>query len=172
MDTQAFEDIVRKYSPALHRYCSHRLSYDHQLAEEAVNDTMKILFLKWDTLEINDNIIRYLYRVADNCIKQARERNSKYYSKHISFEEAEKEGIYDEPLYLDDYFHDPVSEEKFLNDISQSLSEEYQTIFQYRYISGKSLMEIVKLTGIPYSTVRLRLTKILEYVKKQIKYNY
>lgn len=172
MDIELYESVVKKCTPPLYRYCSYRLKYNHQLTEEAVNDTFRVLFEKWDTLVIDDSIIRYLYRVADNFVMQARERDNKYYSKHSSLEEAMDEGALAEPLYLDDYFHDIDAEDEFVRDVIASLPEEYKTIFKHRYIERKTIMEIVELTGIPYSSLRLRLAKIEEYVKCQVKNNY
>lgn len=171
-DIELYESVVKKCTPPLYKYCSYRLKYDHQLTEEAVNDTLRILFIKWDTLDITDDILRYLYRVADNCIKQARKRDNKYYSQHVSFEEAMEEGMLAEPLYLDDYFHDIDTDKLFIQNAVESLPEEYQRIFKYRYVDRKTIFEIVELTGIPYSSVRLRLMKIEEYIKCQVKNNY
>lgn len=172
MDIELYESVVRKCTPPLYRYCSYRLSFNQQLVEETVNDVMRILFIKWDTLEITDDILRYLYRVADNCIKQARERDYEYYSVHSSFEEAMDEGKICEPAYFDDYFHDIDEDELFIQKVVETLPEEYQRIFKYRYIDKKTIVKIVELTGIPYSSVRLRLMKIEEYIKCQVKNNY
>lgn len=172
MDIELYESVVRSNSAPLYRYCSYRLKHDHQLTEEAVNDVMRILFMKWDTLDITDDILRYLYRVADNCIMQARERDKKYYSKHSSLEEAIDEGIVNEPVYFNDYFHDTNASELFIRKVVGTLPAEQQRIFKYRYLDGKTIFEIVSLTGIAYSSVRLRLKKIEEYVKYQISNNY
>lgn len=172
MDIEVYESIVRKYTLTLYRYCGYRLSFNQQLVEEAVNDVLRILFIKWDTLEINDSIISYLYRVADNCIKQAKDRDCKYYSVHSSFEEAMDEGKICEPAYFDDYFHDIDEDELFIQKVVESLPEDYRRIFKYRYIDKKTIVEIVELTGIPYLSVRLRLMKIEECVRSQVENNY
>lgn len=172
MDTQVFEEIVKNCTPPLYRYCSYRLSYNHQLTEEAVNDIWRILFVKWDSLDINENIMGYLYRVADNCIKQAKERDFKYYSHHSSYDRELHEGTITEPYYFDDYFHDQNSEEEFISDMVESLSDEYKSIFIYRYIEKRTITEIAEITHLPYSSVRIRLKKIEAYVKREVINNY
>jgi len=172
MNVELYESIVKKYTPYLYKYCSHRLEYDRQLTEEAVNDTMRILFVKWDTLDIGEHILKYLCRVADNCIMQVRERENRYYSRHISPEKIIKRGMPGKLSYFDDYFHDPETEEAFIKDTVEELPEEYKTIFTYRYVDRKTIMEVAELTGMPYSTLRFHLAKIEEYIEQKVKKYY
>lgn len=172
MDIKAYESVVKKHSPALYRYCLYRLSFNEQLVEETVNDILRVLFIKWDTLDLNNDILPYLYRVADNCIMQAKERDHKYYSAHSSLEEAIEEGIISETHYCDDYFHDLDAENAFIQEVIKNLPEEYQIIFKYRFYDKKTIAEIALLTNIPYSSLRLRIIKIEEYIRCQVKNNY
>ena len=53
--------------------------------------------------------------------------------------------------------------------IKDSLPTEYQEIYDYRYIQKKTLTEISAIIGLPYSTLRLRLSKLDPLIRKEIK---
>lgn len=170
VDNSEYMRIVKKYRKPLFKYCYYRLMENKTLTEETIDDIIHILYQKWDTLDLNGNIRAYLYRVADNCIKHNLENYNRYYQRNESLEEAIDNNRFDYVEQYDDYFlDDETPEEVYIERIKQALPDEYKEIFIYRYIEKKTLMETSELTGIPYSSLRLRISKIEKLIRDEVK---
>lgn len=170
VDNNEYMRIVKKYRKPLFKYCYYRLMENKTLTEETIDDIIHILYQKWDTLDLNGNIRAYLYRVADNCIKHNLENYNRYYQHNESLEEAIDNNRFDYVEQYDDYFlDDETPEDVYIEKIKQALPDEYKEIFTYRYIEKKTLMETSELTGIPYSSLRLRISKIEKLIRDEVK---
>ncbi len=166
-DMQEYEVVVKAYSKPLYRYCYHKLCGDRCLTEETLNDVFAVVYQKWDSLN-KTNIRAYLYRVADNCIKHNRSMHQKYYIHNRSLEEISSTDSGDTLYCTDEYFLRDIDEDKAIERIKVALPPEDFKLFSFRYIHKKTLMQIVTETGLPYSSVRLRLQRIEEAAKKEM----
>ena len=73
-------------------------------------------------------------------------------------------------IHIDKYFESEEPEvEECIEIIKQSLDESDKQLFNYRYVENKTLKEIVEITRIPYSSLRYRLFKLDQVIKKEIK---
>lgn len=170
VDIEKYEFIVEKYTRPLFQYCYYRLDENSALTEETMDDIMHLLYQKWESLDVDGNIRAWLYRVADNTIKYNKKKYNKYYKHTISLEEAIDDNKLDHLQYCDDYFNDyDINEDEYLDKIKNVLPDEYKNIFVYRYIEKKTLVETSKLTGIPYSSLRLRIDKLEKTIKEEVK---
>ncbi|MCI8331701.1 MAG: sigma-70 family RNA polymerase sigma factor [Clostridiales bacterium] len=170
VNNNEYMNIVNQYKKPLFKYCFYRLMNNTALAQETVDDIFCVLYTKWDTLDVNKNIKAYLYRVADNCIKHNLTRFNRYYKHNESLEEAIENHKLDTAYHMDDYFNDlHFDEEIYIEKIKQCLPTHYQEIFVYRYVEKKTLTEIAQIVGMPYSTLRLRITKIDMIIRDIIK---
>lgn len=168
-DNSKFERIINQYYKPLYQYCYYRLSSDRSLTEETVNDVFRILYEKWDRIDTEGNIRAYLYRVADIRIKMAREKYRRYYDRVDSLDALTESGVYTGEVQYDEYFQDEYSYEQCIEKITAALTEEYKQIFLYRFVEKKTINEISRLTGIPYSSVRLRIAKIETAVYNEVR---
>jgi len=165
-----FNNIFYSHKDRLYKYCYIRLNKDKQATEEVLDDVFDLLFKKWDGLEKGESIGAYLYRVADIFIKKKLSEISEYYSHNEEFdlEYAEKTGL--SGIHIDKYFESEEPEvEECIEIIKQSLDESEKQLFNYRYVENKTLNEIVEITRIPYSSLRYRLFKLDQVIKKEIK---
>ncbi len=153
----------------MYRYCLPRLGNDYTLTEETVNDIMTVLFEKWDTIDLEENIRAYLYRVADNCIRYTLRKHNKYYHHNESYEEALENSRLDVGEQMDEYFCSEATDEEYMWRIRDALPEEYRELFVLRYVEKKTICDISRITGIPYSSLRLRLRKTEDCVRNEIK---
>ncbi len=168
-DIQTFEENVEKIQSAIYLYCFKKLNKNKYMTDEAVSLTLNILYKKWSQLDINGNIKAYAYRVADNCIMQVKASSDAYYSHNESLDliEDDSSGILS---YTDHYFFEDGGEtERYIEKIVASLPREYAQLFVYRYIEKRPINEIAGLTGLKYSSLRLRFLKIESIVKAEIK---
>lgn len=170
VDNKEYMRIVKKHRKALFQYCYYRLKENKPLAEETIDDIIHILYQKWDTLDLSGNIRAWLYRVADNCIKHNLEKYNRYYQHNESLEEAVEHNKFDYLEHYDSYFsNDETLEEEYIERIKRAIPDEYKEIFIYRYIERKTLVKTSELTGIPYSSLRLRVIKIEKIIRDEVK---
>ncbi len=169
VDLNEYERIVKKYRKPLFKYCYYRLNGNIDLTEETIDDILHVLWRKWHTLDINGNVRAWLYRVADKEILRHLKNYNRYYKHNESLEAAIEDRRIDHLEYRDIYFAgNDISEDEYMEKICDSLSEEYKLIFRCRYIEQKTLMETSTLLEIPYSSLRLRISKLEVMVRKKV----
>lgn len=162
-----FDKTIRQVTPSLYRYCYSRLK-NHEWADEALQLVMIILSQKWDGLEIGNNFEAYCIGIAKNCVKRVRHHHMRYYSKHESLDEIAENGVFSEASAIDVYFGED-DDQKNIERIADTLPDDSRQLFIYRFVEKKTLQEIQTLSGIPYSTLRIRLNRIEQQVRKEIK---
>ena len=165
-DNESFERIVREFSTPLYRYCYARTDHNKELSEEILNDIFEVLFTKWDTLTVGENIRAYLHRVADHCIRRSLERYRSYYNNVESYEKLNEEKGFSIEGREDSYF--ASREEEQLAMLYDSLEKEDKLLFKYRYLERLTLTEITERAAIPYSTLRYRLIKLDKTVREKV----
>ena len=166
-DQEKYNSIVKDNYTRIYRYCLSRLSYIKQDAEEATEDAMITLFLKWDALDVEDNIAAWLFRAADNHIKRIIKKRTSEKPLDELGENNNTGGNQEESEEIRDLIEDITYKQK-LDDILNCLPSDLRELFALRFIERLSLQEIEKKTGIPLSTAWLRIEKI----KKILKYSY
>lgn len=72
-----FKDTYMKYFDEIYGYCFLRLGYDNGEAENCTQEVFTILFKKWNSLSNLDDIRAWLYRTADNVLRNHYRKNSK-----------------------------------------------------------------------------------------------
>ena len=162
-DLLNFEEAARKYQSAVVRYCYGRVGGDRELALEVFDDVLAILYKKWDRIDTDSDILPWLLRVADNLSKNALRRKRKYYSNVVPLPDG-ADGT--EIAVRDEYFS--PDEDETLGQIEGDLPDAARRLFHLRFIEKKTLKELEKETGIPYSTLRIRLKKIETTVRERI----
>lgn len=168
-DHAEYTRVMERYRAALYRYCYYRLKEDTLLTDPVVNEILTIAYRQWDTLD-KEHIRAYLYRVADNCIKHAWKEYKEYHDRHTSWEEEIETHGFENEKHYDQYFKDETDVEVYMQQIRDRLPEDYQLIYEYRFIQKKTINEMVELTGIPYSSLRLRLDRIEQLVRREVKW--
>ena len=169
VEINEYERIVRKFSVPLFKYCYYRLKGDIELTEETVDDIFHLLYRKWDTLDTDGNVRAWLYRVADREIMSHRKRAGRYYEHNESLDQAIDDGKTDNLRHYDEYFADHTPEEEHMARVREALPEEFRKIFSLRFMEKRTLDDTAAELGIPYSTLRLRISKLERLIKAEIK---
>lgn len=68
-----YEEITRRYYQAIYNYCQVRLK-DEYAAEDCTQDVFLLLYRKMNKIKLSENIRAWLYRTADNVIKNHRRK--------------------------------------------------------------------------------------------------
>lgn len=155
-----FNDAYEKYYIRLYQHCVFAFPNDHFTAEEIANDTMLVLYKKWDTLDFSSDIWFWICKVADNYIKRKKRELARRHSKEVLINE------YDDNIPDDSDEIAELTDSYEIKDIIKSLPDELALIFKYRFIDKLTINDISNKLGIPKSTIQLRIEKIKYCVRK------
>lgn len=94
-----YKDIANKYYKELFNYCYIRLGYHKENAEECTQEVFITLLLKWNNLSSLENIRAWLYRTADNVIKNHNRKSNRHKNKLSTVDVGENINL----SYSEDY---------------------------------------------------------------------
>ena len=138
----------------IYRYCYFKL-YDKQLAQDITQET----FLRFFQQNISSNIrkeLPYLYTIAKNlCADNFRKKSVE------SLENVTEETIYNP---TDDWINHLT-----LKSILSKLPQEEQELIFLRYVNEISITTISKITGVSRFAIHRKLSKIIKWLKEELK---
>ncbi len=146
-----FDDIANKYYQSIYNYCFVRLN-NEQSAKDCTQEIFLILYKKMDKLDLSENIRAWLYRTADNIIKNYL-KNIKY---NLSTDDENTPEIAVEDIY---------NEEQPLKGIVNS--DELSLLTSY-YIDGTDINTLSRKTGKSESAIYKRLERLKNKIRKNI----
>jgi len=146
-----FDDIANKYYQSIYNYCFVRLN-NEQSAKDCTQEIFLIMYKKMDKLDLSENIRAWLYRTAENIIKN--------YLKNIKYNLSTDDENTPEIAVEDTY-----NEEQPLKGIINS--DELSLLTSY-YIDGTDISTISKKTGKSESAIYKRLERLKSKIRKNI----
>lgn len=173
-DRQAFAEIVEIYKDKIHSL-GLRMLGNMQDAEDIAQETFMRVFANLHRYDEQYKISTWIYRIANNlCIDKIRKR--KVRSNQFSLD-AQIHGT--EGLELHDTIHDeepsPLQQvlqyelQVTVRDAILALTPKYRTIMILRYLEDLSLQEISDIVGLPVATVKTRVHRGREALRKSLK---
>lgn len=157
-DEEAAEALVRRYYPAILRYCLWHLA-DRGRAEDLTQETFLKLFKSLPDYEKKDRFRTYLYTIAKRlCIDEGRR------SRPLLSEDLEREAGAAESRGLSEV-EDRLTMERRLS----CLSPEKREAILLRFGEEMRYPEIAKITGVPVRTVQSRVRSALKVLRREEK---
>ena len=155
-DVRAFETLYRAYHPRLTRFLTNMLRRPH-LVEEALNDTMFVVWKKPDKFNGASKVSTWIFAVAYRTALKARSR----------FDEP----VEDNPAYepVDDF--DPEQSlgqqqvQGVLLKAMERLSAEHRAVLDLTYFHDIGYREIAEIMDCPVGTVKTRMHHARKYLK-------
>jgi len=146
-------DIGEQYDKIYH-YCYFKL-YDKQLAQDITQETFLRFFRQELSLD-NNKELPYLYTIAKNlCVDNFRKRTTR------SLENITEEATYNP---TEDWINNLT-----LKTIISKLPQEEQELIFLRYVNEIGITVICKITGFSRFAVYRRLSKVLKWLKEELK---
>lgn len=146
-------DIEEQYDK-IYRYCYFKL-YDKQLAQDITQETF-LRFYRQDLCLESSKELPYLYTIAKNlCVDSFRKKTVE------SLEDMIEEAICDP---TEDWIDNLT-----LRAVIDKLSQEEQELIFLRYVNEISITAICKITGFSRFTVYRRLSKVMKWLKEELK---
>lgn len=149
----------KEYSDKLLRFCATRLHYDDEV-DDCVQEAFVVFYKKLLNGEKIENPLAFLYRTADNFIKQ-RWREKKKQEQTVSIDNIIELPSKNDGLFLPD----ENDYDAFAAVLLSSLSTEEQTLYKKRYIDEKPLNEISVELELTLGALTMRLKRLREKIK-------
>jgi RNA polymerase sigma-70 factor, ECF subfamily len=170
-DRGAFAELVDLYKDKIYHLAYRMLNNKHE-AEDAVQETFLRVYTNLHRYDENQKFSTWIFRIGTNhCIDRLRKRKHTAYS--LDAEMPENEGN-------DFYSMLPSSEETPENQIIisetqqqihkaiESLPEKYKSVVILKYLHDMSLQEISEVLDMPVTTVKTRVHRGREFLRKKL----
>ncbi|WP_316572764.1 RNA polymerase sigma factor SigW [Neobacillus sp. YIM B06451] len=171
-DQDAFAEIVELYKDKLYQLGYRMLGNRHE-AEEIAQEAFIRAYVNINSYNQEYKFSTWLYRIATNlCIDRIRKKKPDYY---LDAEVAGTEGL---TLYSripsDSPLPDKEVEMMELQEAIQGeivrLPEKYRSVIVLKYIEELSLNEISEILDLPLGTVKTRIHRGREALRKQLRH--
>lgn len=172
-DQQAFARLLERYKDAIYNLC-YRMLGSPQEAEDASQETFLRLYASLGNYDSKRKFSTWALRIATNyCIDRLRRRHQGSVSLDTMPQDQEENS---EPLIATLVSGELLPEEQLLrgeqsDEIEralQKLSPLYRTVLVLRYVEELSLDEIAEVLDIPVATVKTRLHRGREALRKAL----
>ena len=165
-DETAFASLVRKYQKQVHTLAWRKIR-DFHIAEDITQETFLQAYQKLETLEDPTRFPRWLYVIADRlCIAWLRKNQ-----RHTEpLEEADLSGVETEAYsrFVATEHAETFAEARrdVVEKLLAKLKENNRTVITLHYLEGMTYAEIVNFLGIPENTIRSRLLRARQQLKR------
>ena len=169
-DQNAFAEIVELFQDKLYRVCYRMLGNKHE-AEDIAQEAFVRAFINIHTFDTNRKFSTWLYRIGTNlCIDRIRKKKPDYF---LDAEVAGAEGL---NMYSQIASPDELPEEEVLKmemqdrvqyEISR-LPDKYRAVIVLKYMEDLPLQEISDILDMPLGTVKTRIHRGREALRKQL----
>lgn len=169
-DQNAFGEIVELYKDKVFQLCFRMLGNRHE-AEDMAQEAFVRAYVNIHRFNIQMKFSTWLYRIATNlCIDRIRKKKPDYF---LDAEVAGTEGLTMYSLIADDSAipEDEVESlelQETIQDEILKLPEKYRSVIVLKYIEELSLKEISDILDLPIGTVKTRIHRGREALRKQL----
>ncbi|WP_163538779.1 RNA polymerase sigma factor SigW [Gracilibacillus sp. YIM 98692] len=171
-DQTAFEDIVSYYQNNVFAICFRMLGSKHE-AEDLAQETFIRAYVNIHSYDENRKFSTWLYRIATNLsIDRIRKKKPDYYL------DAEIKGTEGLTLYsqipndqvLPDNEVESLEMQAYIQKEIMALPAKYRSIIALRFLNELSLKEISDVLEIPVGTVKTRIHRGREALRKRLRH--
>ena len=166
-DEAAFAVLVRKYQKPVHAL-AWRKTGDFHLAEEITQDTFLKAYQKLSMLKEPQRFLSWLYVIAANlCKAWLRKKRLRTQSLENTDSMALEKATYSDYLIEENERTAIETQREVVKALLAKLQESERTIVTLRYFGEMSSAEIGEFLGVSANTVRSRLRRAQERLKKE-----
>jgi len=169
-DQNAFAEIVEIYQDKLYRVCFRMLGNKHE-AEDIAQEAFVRAFVNIHTFDSNRKFSTWLYRIGTNlCIDRIRKKKPDYY---LDADIAGTDGLnmYSQIASTTELPEEEVvkmeMQERVQYEITR-LPDKYRAVIILKYMEDLPLQEISEILDMPLGTVKTRIHRGREALRKQL----
>lgn len=171
-DQNAFGEVVEIYKDKVYLLCYRMLGNRHE-AEDMAQEAFIRAYVNINSFNINLKFSTWIFRIATNlCIDRIRKKKPDYY---LDAEVAGTDGLtmYSQ-IAVDGTLPQDELESMELHETIQKeilqLPDKYRSVIVLRYLEELSLKEISEVLDIPLGTVKTRVHRGREALRRQLRY--
>jgi RNA polymerase sigma-70 factor, ECF subfamily len=170
-DQSAFAELVELYKDKVFQICYRMLGNRHE-AEDISQEAFIRAYVNIETFNQKRKFSTWLFRIATNlCIDRIRKKKPDYY---LDAEVAGTEGLtmYSQVAADVQMPEDEVENMELQETIQKEISklpEKYRSVIVLKYIEELPLQEISEILDMPLGTVKTRVHRGREALRKQLK---
>ncbi|MBB6454003.1 RNA polymerase sigma-70 factor (ECF subfamily) [Salirhabdus euzebyi] len=169
-DQSAFEEVVNFYQNKVFQICYRMLGNIHE-AEDIAQEAFIRAYTNIHSFDETRKFSTWLYRIATNLsIDRIRKKKPDYF---LDAEVPGTEGLTmysqlstDEPLPEDEV--ESLELQSYIQKQVMTLPEKYRSVITLRYIDDLSLLEISEILDMPMGTVKTRIHRGREALRKKL----
>ena len=156
-DLLAFETLYRAYHPRLTRFLTSMLHRPH-LVEEALNDTMMVVWKRPDKFNGQSKVSTWIFAVAYRTALKARSRFDEPVEDRADLEPIDDEADPERSL-------SQRQVQKVLLAAMSKLSPEHRAVLDLTYFHDVGYREIAEILDCPVGTVKTRMHLVRNYLQ-------
>ncbi|MGM0846788.1 MAG: RNA polymerase sigma factor SigW [Bacillota bacterium] len=170
-DQDAFAEVIELYKDKVFQICFRMLGNRHE-AEDISQEAFIRAYVNIHTFNQNRKFSTWLYRIATNlCIDRIRKKKPDYY---LDAEVKGTEGLtmYSQIAADGQLPEEEVEEMELQAEIQRQilkLPDKYRSVIVLKYIEELSLQEISGILDLPLGTVKTRIHRGREALRKQLR---
>ncbi len=171
-DQGAFAELVSLYQDKLF-HMAYRMLNNRQESEDVVQDTFLRVYKNLDRYDETLKFSTWIYRIATNlCIDRLRKRKPVY---SLDAESSEHEGLDGYSMIPSDD-RTPETElmlsdtQRIIHQAIETLPPKYKTVMALRYMQDLSLQEIGDIMDMPVTTIKTRVHRGREFLRKKLEH--
>lgn len=171
-DQQAYNDILKKYRAPLYNLL-YRMVRNKMETEDLVQEAFIKAFSSLASFNDDYAFSTWLYKIAiNNCIDFFRKKKLKTFpiDRPIESKDGNIKRELPDVSYRPDKNLLSQEKDKLIEDAILSLPEKYRTAIILRHHEDKTYEEISEIMHIPLGTVKARIFRAREMLKKQLKH--
>lgn len=161
----AFEELYRRYARRLKGFFFLQLGGDEELAADATHDVFLRAYEARSRYEESHKFDTWLFTIAYNICRN-QYRSNAYEAQLLASLDAEPVSSQQIEVELD-----AATLDKALEQVLADLPAPLHQLFSLHYLEELTIPQIAEIVGIPEGTVKSRLHKTMNIIRKQLK-NY
>ena len=160
---RAFEELYNRYARRLQGFFYRQLGQDRELAADYTHDTFLRLYDARRTYRRERSFSTWLFTVAYNLCRN-RYRHLQTEAEVLAQLDSQPYDNEDIELQMDRQTLDSA-----LRHVLEGLDAQLQLLFSLRYEEDLTVPQIAEITTVPEGTVKSRLHKLMNMIKKKLK---
>jgi RNA polymerase sigma-70 factor (ECF subfamily) len=170
-DRGAFAELVDLYKDKIYHLAYRMLNNKHE-AEDAVQETFLRVYTNLHRYDEQQKFSTWIFRIGTNhCIDRLRKRKHSAYSLDAEMPDGEGNDYYSMLPGNEDTPEKQIilSETQLqIRKAIDALPEKYKSVVILRYLQDMSLQEISDVLDMPVTTVKTRVHRGREYLRKRL----
>jgi RNA polymerase sigma-70 factor, ECF subfamily len=173
-DRRAFAELVDLYKDKIY-HLGYRMLNQRQESEDVVQETFLRVYTNLERYDENQKFSTWIYRIATNlCIDRLRKRKPSF---SLDAELSDGEGTDWHAMLASDEAS-PEAEiilsetQQNIRDAIETLPNKYKSVVVLRYLHDMSLQEISDILEMPVTTVKTRVHRGREFLRKKLEPEY